>query len=49
MHASWLGLSGFFTFVNTLTLLVFVGDGVGDAFEPRRGAAIGVARKDMLK
>ena len=42
MHAPWLGLSGFFTLVITLTLLVFVGEGVRDAFDPRRGAGVGV-------
>ena len=44
MHAPWLGLSGFFTLVITLTLLVFVGEG-----DPRRSAGVGVVSKDMLK
>ena len=38
MHAPWLGLSGFFTLVTTLTLLVFVGEGVRDAIAARRSA-----------
>lgn len=36
LHAPWLGLSGFFTLALMLTLLVFVGEGVRDAFDPRR-------------
>ncbi len=38
MHAPWLGLAGFFTLAVMLTLLVFVGEGVRDAFDPRRAA-----------
>lgn len=38
MQAPWLGLSGFFTLAVVLTLLVFVGEGVRDAFDPRRSA-----------
>ncbi len=38
MQAPWLGLSGFFTLAIMLTLLVFVGEGVRDAFDPRRSA-----------
>lgn len=39
LHAPWLGLSGFFTLAVMLTLLVFVGEGVRDAFDPRRSLA----------
>lgn len=39
IHAPWLGLAGFFTLAIMLTLLVFVGEGVRDAFDPRRSAA----------
>ncbi|MCY3812741.1 MAG: hypothetical protein OXH15_13180 [Gammaproteobacteria bacterium] len=39
-HAPWLGLSGSFTLAIMLTLLVFVGEGVCDAFDPRRSAAL---------
>lgn len=39
LHAPWLGLSGFFTLAIMLTLLVFVGEGVRDAFDPRRAGA----------
>ncbi len=38
IQAPWLGLSGFFTLAIMLTLLVFVGEGVRDAFDPRRSA-----------
>ena len=38
MQAPWLGLAGFFTLATMLTLLVFVGEGVRDAFDPRRSA-----------
>ena len=37
-QAPWLGLAGFFTLATMLTLLVFVGEGVRDAFDPRRSA-----------
>ena len=36
MQAPWLGLAGFFTLAVMLTLFVFVGEGVRDAFDPRR-------------
>lgn len=35
IHAPWLGLSGFFSVAILLTLLVFIGEGVRDAFDPR--------------
>ena len=38
LQAPWLGLAGFFTLAVMLTLLVFVGEGVRDAFDPRRSA-----------
>ena len=38
IQAPWLGLAGFFTLAVMLTLLVFVGEGVRDAFDPRRSA-----------
>jgi microcin C transport system permease protein len=38
--APWLGLTGFFTLAVTLTLLIFVGEAVRDAFDPRRAAAV---------
>ena len=33
-HAIWLGLSGFFVIGLLLSLLVFIGEGVRDAFDP---------------
>ena len=36
LQAPWLGLAGFFTLSIMLTLFVFVGEGVRDAFDPRR-------------
>ena len=38
IQAPWLGLAGFFTLAIMLSLLVFVGEGVRDAFDPRRSA-----------
>ena len=38
IQAPWLGLSGFFALATMLTLFVFVGEGVRDAFDPRRSA-----------
>ena len=38
IQAPWLGLSGFFALAIMLTLFVFVGEGVRDAFDPRRSA-----------
>ena len=39
LHAPWLGLSGFFTLLIMLTLLIFIGEGVRDAFDSRRSVA----------
>jgi len=36
LHAPWLGMSAFFTLAIMLSLLVFVGEGVRDAFDPRK-------------
>jgi len=36
LTAPWLGLSGFFVIAVLLSLLVFIGEGVRDAFDPRR-------------
>ena len=35
IHAPWLGLTGFAALSLLLTLLVFIGEGVRDAFDPR--------------
>ena len=36
IHAPWLGLTTFFTLAVMLTLLIFTGEGVRDAFDPRK-------------
>jgi microcin C transport system permease protein len=36
LHAPWLGLTGFFTLGLMLTLLIFVGEAVRDALDPRK-------------
>lgn len=36
LHAPWLGLTGFVTLGVMLTLLIFIGEGVRDALDPRR-------------
>ena len=36
LQAPWLGLSGFFILAVMLTLLVFIGEAVRDAFDPRK-------------
>lgn len=36
LQAPWLGLTGFFTIAGMLTLLVFVGEAVRDALDPRK-------------
>lgn len=36
LHAPWLGLTGFVTLGIMLTLLIFIGEGVRDALDPRR-------------
>ena len=36
LHAPWLGISGFFVIAIMLSLLVFIGESVRDAFDPRK-------------
>jgi microcin C transport system permease protein len=36
VQAPWLGLAGFFTVASMLSLLIFVGEAVRDAFDPRK-------------
>ena len=36
LHAPWLGLTGFFTLALMLCLLIFIGEAVRDALDPRR-------------
>ncbi|MFI5014708.1 MAG: ABC transporter permease [Hyphomicrobiales bacterium] len=37
LQAPWLGLSGFWVIAVMLSLLIFIGDAVRDAFDPRKG------------
>ena len=39
LEAPWLGLTGFFTIALMMTLLVFIGEAVRDAFDPRKATA----------
>jgi microcin C transport system permease protein len=39
IEAPWLGLTAFFTLSILLSLLVFIGEAVRDAFDPRKGGA----------
>ncbi len=39
LNAPWLGFAGFFAIAGMLTLLVFVGEAVRDAFDPRKNFA----------
>ena len=36
IQAPWLGISGFLTVATMLSLLIFIGEGVRDAFDPRK-------------
>jgi microcin C transport system permease protein len=36
LHAPWLGLTAFLVLAVTFTLVVFIGEGVRDVFDPRR-------------
>jgi microcin C transport system permease protein len=36
IHAPWLGISGFLTVATMLSLLIFIGEAVRDAFDPRK-------------
>ena len=39
LHAPWLGLTGFFIIGLILTLLIFIGEAVRDAFDPRKNVS----------
>ena len=45
LHAPWLGISVFVTLAMLLTLLIFVGEGVRDALDPRRATATDDAKE----
>jgi microcin C transport system permease protein len=36
LHAPWLGITSFFVIAIMLSLLVFIGEAVRDAFDPRK-------------
>ena len=36
LQAPWIGLSIFFVLSSLLTMLIFIGEGIGDAFDSRR-------------
>jgi microcin C transport system permease protein len=36
VQAPWLGISGFMTVATMLSLLIFIGEAVRDAFDPRK-------------
>jgi microcin C transport system permease protein len=36
LQAPWLGISGFLVIATTLSLLIFIGEAVRDAFDPRK-------------
>jgi len=36
IQAPWLGMAGFFTVAGMLSLLIFIGEAVRDAFDPRK-------------
>ena len=36
LQAPWLGLTAFFTMMIMLSLLIFIGEAVRDAFDPRK-------------
>jgi len=38
LHAPWLALASFFSIATVLMLITFLGEGLRDAFDPRRGA-----------
>lgn len=38
LYAPWLGVTAFFSLAITLSLLIFIGEAVRDAFDPRRAA-----------
>ncbi|MEX0810025.1 MAG: ABC transporter permease [Dongiaceae bacterium] len=39
LQAPWLGLTGFFAIAAMLSLLIFIGEAIRDAFDPRKGFA----------
>ena len=48
LHAPWLGISAFMVIAVMLTLLVFIGEAVRDAFDPRKAVIGGVPPEDAI-
>ena len=46
LHAPWLGFTAFFTLAVMLSLLIFIGEAVRDAFDPRKIITGGVPAED---
>ncbi|MBE0533054.1 MAG: ABC transporter permease [Rhodospirillales bacterium] len=46
LQAPWLGLTGFFSIAVMLSLLIFIGEAVRDAFDPRKVFAAPPAKED---
>ena len=48
LQAPWLGLTGFFVIGLMLSLLIFVGEAVRDAFDPRKNVGLIMAHLDSV-
>ena len=48
LHAPWLGLTAFISLALMLSLLVFIGEGVRDAFDPRKAITGGVPAETAI-
>jgi microcin C transport system permease protein len=48
LHAPWLGIAAFMVIAVMLSLLIFIGEGVRDAFDPRKAVTGGVPPEDVI-
>ena len=48
LHAPWLGLTAFISLAVMLSLLVFIGEAVRDAFDPRKAVTGGVPAEQVI-
>jgi len=48
LHAPWLGFTAFFVLAVMLSLLIFIGEAVRDAFDPRKIVTGGVPAEDTI-
>ena len=48
LQAPWLGLTGFFAIAVLLSLLIFIGEAVRDAFDPRKAFDAPPVAEDAL-